>query len=380
MANIQINIIENGKTTLATQGCICDRNIDINVEVPNQGFACDGRHIPDDALFITGSCDTRFAYDGWTWFIRDYGEDITTEKITTINYMFRDSPKLTSVPFDINGDPNSTVANQSYVFNGCSNLEEVKGKISNLKVRNMQNFFYGCYKLRYLPEFVDMDFSDGNTFVSANMSGFCSNCYSLREVSEDLLKQIYGIQTSVYFTHLSGMFNNCYTLDEIKGISPRTGAFTANAFTNTFTGCNRVKDIIFDTQEDGTPYVANWKNQTIDLSNGIGYCSATYSTSSITGYNSGITNDTRVVDVITYNDFKDNPDWWTTDVAFSRYNHDSAVATINSLPDTSAVSGGTNIIKFKGVAGSDTDGGAINTLTEEEIAVATAKGWTVKIV
>ena len=65
-------------------------------------------------------------------------------------------------------------------------------------------------------------------------------------------------------------------------------------------------------------------------------------------------------------------------MSYSRYNHDSAVETINSLPDTSAY--GTNTIKFKGSAGSATDGGAINTLTEEEIAVATAKGWTVSLI
>lgn len=67
----------------------------------------------------------------------------------------------------------------------------------------------------------------------------------------------------------------------------------------------------------------------------------------------------------------------------SEYNHASAVETINSLPDTSAylaTAGGTNTIVFKGEAGSATDGGAINTMTEEEIAVATAKGWTVSFV
>ena len=53
------------------------------------------------------------------------------------------------------------------------------------------------------------------------------------------------------------------------------------------------------------------------------------------------------------------------------------------MPDTSAylaANGGTNTIKFKGESGSATDGGAINTLTAEEIAVATAKGWTVSLV
>lgn len=63
---------------------------------------------------------------------------------------------------------------------------------------------------------------------------------------------------------------------------------------------------------------------------------------------------------------------------YSGYNHDRAVETINSLPDTSAY--GTNTITFKGISGSKTDGGAINTLTEEEIAVAITKGWTVSLV
>ena len=35
MANIQIDITENGTTTLATAGKYCDRNIDVNVAVPS---------------------------------------------------------------------------------------------------------------------------------------------------------------------------------------------------------------------------------------------------------------------------------------------------------------------------------------------------------
>ena len=102
------------------------------------------------------------------------------------------------------------------------------------------------------------------------------------------------------------------------------------------------------------------------------------------GEKSGITEETRIIDEESYQLLKDNPNSWTTDIAYSRYNHNSAVETINSLPDTSeyllANSGGTNTIKFTGNAGSKTDGGAINTLTEEEIAVAAAKGWTVTLV
>ena len=90
--------------------------------------------------------------------------------------------------------------------------------------------------------------------------------------------------------------------------------------------------------------------------------------------------DKEVKDATTYEALKNNPDWFTQMPVYSRYNHDSAVETINSLPDTSAyleANGGTNTIQFNSVSGKLTDGGAINTLTEEEIAVAVARGWTV---
>jgi hypothetical protein len=96
------------------------------------------------------------------------------------------------------------------------------------------------------------------------------------------------------------------------------------------------------------------------------------------------------VDDATYQALKNDPDWFSvaTNAQYARYNRASAVNTINSLPDTSAylaTAGGTNTIKFRSIAGtqkvgSATDGGAIADLTEEEIAVATAKGWTVSLV
>jgi hypothetical protein len=145
----------------------------------------------------------------------------------------------------------------------------------------------------------------------------------------------------------------------------------------------RLKNLTFETL-GGAPHIANWKSQTIDLSSNVGYASTD---SYIVNYNSGITKDKGIYATIyapeQYQALKNDPDWYTVDPQYSRYDHDSAVATINSLPDTSAylaTAGGTNTIKFKGAAGSATDGGAINTLTEEEIAVATAKGWTVTLV
>ena len=178
-------------------------------------------------------------------------------------------------------------------------------------------------------------------------------------------------------------------------------------FNSTFNKCYRLKKVTFALQEDGSPMVVNWKSQIIDLSN-IGHEPAISQTaradsetwsetivqhvcndSVILNYNSGITADKIIYNVATYALLKDDPDAFCVNSSttnkgyYSRYNKTSAIETINSLPDTSAylaTAGGTNTIKFLGNSGASTDGGAINTMTEEEIAVATAKGWTVTLV
>ena len=207
-----------------------------------------------------------------------------------------------------------------------------------------------------------------------------NNCYSLRSVPMNLIKSGNPYIYYSYSYYYNG-FNCCYTLDELINLPiPYTKAtWTDNAFYNTFYYCSRLKKATF-ALNNGVPYTVTWKSQVINLSDYVGYF---HYEKDILDYNSGITADKKVTDDASYQLLKNDPDWFTTNVAYSRYNHDSAVATINSLPDTSAylaTAGGTNTIKFKGQAGASTDGGAINTLTEEEIAVAAAKGWTVTLV
>ena len=198
--------------------------------------------------------------------------------------------------------------------------------------------------------------------------------FRLNEESTAFLSYTY----SLYYT----LFNCCHTLDEALDIPVWRcqAAQTSNMFNNTFQTCYRLKDFTFETNPDGSPIVAQWKSQTIDLQ--VGYLAMDSYIRYITDYNSGITADKRVGNDTTYQALKNDPDWFTIGADYSRYDHDSAVRTINSLPDTSAylaTAGGTNTIKFKGASGSKTDAGAINTLTEAEIAVATAKGWTVTL-
>ena len=335
--------------------------------------------IPESAFVISGDCQYKFSGSGWNWFLEQYNDKINTKDITNASSMFTQNANLKEINFDFNFKSGNNI-NAGNMFNGCEKLIAINGNFNNFKPTSMQSMFNSCQNLRYLPNLENIDFSYHYTTNTSCMYLF-QNCYSLRSVPETLLKKMYQPKnTGYYYSILYSLFYYCYVLDEIRGLNPQTGTMTSNLFSQTFPFCNRLKNIIFAKQDDGTPYIVSWKAQTIDLTTYVGYAS---SKDNILNFNSGITADKEVTDDASYQALKDDPDWFTTKVEYSRYNHDSAVATINSLPDTSAYlasAGGTNTIKFKGAAGSATDGGAINALTEQEIAVATAKGWTVSLV
>ena len=167
-------------------------------------------------------------------------------------------------------------------------------------------------------------------------------------------------------------------MDEIVGLPFRYSSSSLNySYNNAFKNCSRLKRLTFK------PYtftaVNSYKGITIDLTQYVGYVNGANATAA----NFFNASETITIDKLIDSDEKlvalyDDPNCWTKNVIYSRYNHDSAVETINSLPDVvAAASGGVSTIKFKGDSGSATPAGGINTMTEEEIAVATAKGWTV---
>ena len=342
-----------------------------------------GVNIPDEAFVISGDCSYLTYHGTWDSFINIYANKWSTSDITDTSFMFSYS-KLETIPFEINCSSRISYINSSSMYAGGSKLIELPA-INNLKVYNTSNMFYNCERLRTIPENYadtwDWSFLEGLTSAySGNMKMMFAYCYSLRSIPMNIIKSgnPYLVNNYAYFYNA---FTSCYVLDELNNLPmPYSKAtWTSNTFVDTFSRCKRLKNITFALL-DGQPYVVNWKSQVIDLSPYIGYSD---DISSILNYNSGITADKEVVDDATYQALKGNPDWFSCNIAYSRYNHDSAVATINTLPDTSAYlasAGGTNTIKFKGASGSATDGGAINTLTEAEIAVATAKGWTVSLV
>lgn len=354
----------------------------------------------DEDLTITGDCQYRFAYGGWDWVVEKYGDRITTHDLRPLDRMFYYS-NVSRIPFEINTTSGVAIGMER-MFNHCVWLSEVP-KISNCRPSAMNSIFAECTYLINIPEDF-CDWFDWSAIDATNQSGYSGGkgnlfegCKSLRSFPVELFA--HGNPNVNYgYGNFKQTFMNCTSLDEVVDVPVNhTGTWTSNAFASCFTACFRLKRLSF-AMPNGSPYVMNWKNQTIDLSSNVGHSMSVSNTtwpnldtddgknqvynSMFSGVNpqNGISPFDCMYDDATYQEHKDNPGSWAVKVEYSRYNHTSAVETINTLPDTSAylaANGGTNAIKFTGQAGSLTEGGAINTLTEEEIAVATAKGWTV---
>ena len=316
-------------------------------------------------------------------YINLFGDTISTNNLQTSNYMFYNSKNLIEIPFDINFN-GSREWNATCMFSHCEKLKKVP-KINNFRPSNISEMFEYCYQLKDFPEDY---FNNWNwTYLENQTSaydGICSrmfsDCHSLRKIPVEIFNHMNPV-ISNYYTYFNSGFYGCWSLDEVVGLPiPYTATYTGNMLGNTFSYCRRLKRITFATQEDGSPIVVNWKGQIITLQANVGW--GLNETTNAT-LNNGITADKFVNDDASYQALKNDPDWFANTPQYSRYNHDSAVETINSLPDTSAylaTAGGTNTITFLGNSGASTDGGAINTMTEEEIAVAAAKGWTVTFV
>lgn len=286
--------------------------------------------------------------------------------------------------------------NSAYAFYNCYNLTHLP-KITGKLGRGSASMFSGCYNLKEATDFEDISVSSSLSSTSAEYTRKYNcfyNCYALRKVSP-LFLTTFGHHPVYHYSSTSdatncgysfyySTFRNCFSLDEVVGMGTFQAekSMSSNGFGYHLYHCGRLKRYTFETNEDGTPIDLTEQtylmyNQTIDFSVNVGYL-ADADVTNLQTYG-GFTEDTRVTDDATYQALKDNPDYWTTDINYARYNHDSAVETINSLP-IRVMTSYVNTIKFKGAQGALTDGGAINTLTEEEIAVAAAKGWTVTLV
>lgn len=333
--------------------------------------------IPAEGLNISGKMTNRFMYNYWNWYLEDYKEQISITNVTDASGMFTQSNELRELDLTNPICIDENCSNFSYMFQNCSKLQKLPTFLPPAKCAfywqfDLTNIFYQCYNLRniqdgFFTQILSKEAIERLHLKYNSLNGIFTDCYSLRKLPD--VSMLYDVQNSEYSTFYYQGLYGCYTLDEATNLPVPRGELTGNIFQETFNDCSRIKDITFSDFDE----TVNWSNQTIFLTDYVGY---TNNKHYITGYNSGIAESDQVTDIDSYNEKKDSENWWSSRVEFSRYNADSARRTLASLPTTSG-SGCT--IMFDGESGSSTDGGAIKDLTESDIAVAAAKGWTVSI-
>lgn len=296
------------------------------------------------------------------------------------------------------------------LFSGCTNLKRVKssGKAGLININpnivfdtslvqriGFGTVFLGCYSLvdanglftdeTALKRCID-SYVLGNT-NGAYFYGIFQNCYSLREIPT-WFKKLKTTKTTTVIPNANcyvfqNCFNNCYSLDEATDIpitfKSLSGTVTSNLFSGAFQNAGRLKRLTFEAPADGvSAFVIPWQKQTIDLVY-TGWIKSDYEADFLTYSN--ITSDKKVINSSDYNRLKNDPDWYTTNYRYSRFNRTSAVELFNSLPNTKSyvTSSAPNTIKLWYYSGESTDGGGMSSLTSSEIAIATNKGWTVTL-
>ena len=339
--------------------------------------------IPESELTITGDCNFKFAYGGWDWFITQLQDKITTKNIKGANSMFYRS-KISGIPFDINLaviTDNYSTHNLSRMFYSAENISTMP-MIYNAKPGDISSMFYGCHNLTYFPkgfaENWDWSYFDTSTSsYDGNMGNLFGYCKRLRAIPKVFL--LHGNPYSAYSYSITySGFTGCFSLEKLEDVfiaykASYTGSYS-NSFSSIVSDCFRLKKFTLMTQEDGTPYTVNWNRQIIDLTT-VGFCS---DTNMITG-NTDFTTETKIDTIEKWHGYIDGsyPDGWANDVAYSTFGATAVKELLATLPTTS----GTGCtIKLKQGASNAVPREEMTSLTEEDIAVATAKGWTITFV
>lgn len=347
------------------------------VNVPQEGG-------PDAAdLVYTNRLDYLFQGGFFDWVIEKYGNQITTNNITRAQYTFQNSD-VKEIPFALNFSSTEKSLDCNSIFFGCRSLTTVPEFNTTYAPINMTGMFNNMNSMKYFPEGwgEGWDWSNHETATSSYtgyMNSLFDGCYLLRAIPQEIISHGNPSLNSSSTIYYNG-FRNCHNLEKINNLFVYNNAsFSSNAFNTTFLQCERLKEITFKKQADGTPYVCNgWKKQLIDLTT-VGYGLRAKSVA-----NTDLTDDDKIEnleDYLAYVNGTGNPNGWAAESKWSVFNRKSMVKLIDSLPDVSG-SGSTNTVKVNWGQGAPSTTGNdyyMNALSEEEIAVAAAKGWTITI-
>lgn len=338
-----------------------------------------GADIPESAFNLTSMENIDFK-GTWDWFFNQYKSQITTSDIVSLSQAFYFSNLTDLSGLVINMKPyTSSVPTQTLGSMFAGSKIETLPQINNLQPGNVSNCFQDCKNLTAVNIVINWDAANAQNQPGwTDAANLFNGCYRLKTIDPSWFN--HGAETWTSSTIYYYGFRHCASLVSITGLGVENPASKDqvaydNMFESTFENCYKLRKLTFKTN-DGTAIAANWAKQIIDVQH-LGFADSGYPDSTYEGYGWDLSK--RITNQDQFNSLKDDPESWTTNDEYSLYTHDRVVETLNTLPDTSAylakykqtVPEASNTIKFW-LADS-------NKPNEAEIAVATAKGWTVTL-
>ena len=349
--------VSNGKSAIAA--AITDKGVETAADASFDTMASNikaisgGGNLPAfESYKITGNGQYAFAYNNHSW-IYENNIPIDLSGITDTSCMFYHSDKAEHLP-DLD---TSHITNMTSMFAECSSLKDIP-KIDTSNATRMGSMFYNCSSLKAIPKIDTSNATDiSDLFYGCNqitevpaldisnatdLGSMFQYCFKLKSIPGSILENCGIGDSSSYNQFYYWAFCYCYNLKEVLNLDVSVGySSTSNMFSYTVNNCCSLRRFTFKTNEDGTPIDAQWRGQTLDFSWYVGWA----------GYG--------------------NQQWIDGDYVMrpenAYYNRDSMAETINSLPKVKNCT-----IKFKQAQG--------QLLTEDEIALANSKGWTVSLV
>ena len=271
-------------------------------------------------------------------------EYLNTSELTSMNSMFENCSNLTYV--NASDWNTSKVVDMARMFRSCSKLATLD--VSNLDTKNITNMFSVFYRCTSLTS---LNLSGWDTGEVTNMSSMFQECTSL--TSLDVSNWGTG-----KVTNMDSMFQNASKLPTITGINDFNTSALTTAY-NMFTSANSIITLDLTKWNTGNlssagvmfGYMNNLKS--LDIS--------TWNTSKFNSQSKNmLTWDTKLTDF--------NSPTFYIDMDFSTSSAlsiDSLMSIINRLAPTTS----TRTLTLSSASK--------NKLTDEQIAIATSKGWTI---
>ena len=269
--------------------------------------------------------------------------NVNTSNVTTMYKMFDSCKKLTTL--DLSNFDTSNVTNMSYMFYGCRQLTSLD--VSNFDTSNvtdMSRMFFNCSGL------TSLDLSNFNTSNVTNMSMMFRICNGLTSLN------LTSFDTS-NVTNMSDMFSGCRQLTSLDVSNFDTSNVTNMSYM--FRGCGSLTSIdLSGSETTKLTSIGSIFNECFKLKD----LYINFDLKLISEYQTDVFLSCRSLTNVVgkFNNFKQD-----LDLSFSPLTPDSAMVFINGLATVTEKC--TLSLKAS----------TYDSLTPEQIAIATSKGWTV---